>query len=78
MMAVPAAPAPDMTIRTSAIRLSTTRSVERASVHHDGRAVLVVVEHRDVQLLAQPPLHLEAARSEMSSRLIPASRRHRP
>ncbi len=37
----------------------------------DGRAVLVVVEDGDVQLVAQPPLDLEAPGAEMSSRLIP-------
>jgi hypothetical protein len=34
--------------------------------------VLVVVEDRDVELLAEPGLHLEAAGAEMSSRFMPA------
>ena len=36
--------------------------VQQRRQHDDRRAVLVVVEHRDVQQLAQPPLDLEAAR----------------
>src|SRR5699024_9962760 len=36
--------------------------VDQGCQHHDGRAVLVIVEDRDVQLLTQPALHLEAAR----------------
>src|SRR5665811_2624610 len=36
--------------------------VRQRGEHHDGRAVLVVVEHGDVEELAQPGLDLEAAR----------------
>ena len=62
-MALPAAPAPDSTMRTSASVLSTTRrALVRAAEHDDRRAVLVVVEHRDVEQLAQPALDLEAPR----------------
>ena len=36
--------------------------VQERGAGDDGRAVLVVVEDRDVQRLLQPPLHLEALR----------------
>ena len=36
--------------------------VQEGGQDDDGRPVLVVVEDRDVELLAQPPLDLEAAR----------------
>ncbi len=36
--------------------------VQQRRHHHDGRSVLVVVEHRDLELLHQPLLDLEAAR----------------
>ena len=35
--------------------------VEQGGCHHDGGAVLIVVEHGDVAALLQPPLHLKAA-----------------
>jgi len=37
--------------------------VDQGGEHHDRGTVLVVVEHRDVELLAQPALDLETARS---------------
>ena len=57
------APAPVMTIFTSASFLSTTLSalMQRGERHHR-RPVLVVVEDRDVQIALQPLLDLEAAR----------------
>ena len=45
--------------------------VEQPGQHHDGRAVLVVVEDRNVEALDEAPLDLEAPRAAMSSRLIP-------
>ena len=41
--------------------LDDPQRVEERRQHHDRGAVLIVVEHRDVQLLAQPVLDLEAA-----------------
>jgi hypothetical protein len=38
------------------------QGVEQRGQHDDRRAVLVVVEDRDVELRAQPPLDLEAPR----------------
>ena len=61
-IAVPAAPAPDMTMRTSPMSLlDHAQRVGQRGQHHDRGAVLVVVEDRDVQDLAQPRLDLEAA-----------------
>ena len=63
MQAMPAAPAPTITTETSSGRLPTTlQRVQERRQHDDGGAVLVVVEDGDVELLAQPPLDLEAAR----------------
>ncbi len=60
---MPAAPAPATVTRTSDSSLRTTRSALVSARQHDDRgAVLVVVEHRDVDELAQPALDLEAAR----------------
>ena len=62
-IAEPAAPAPDITIRTSPMLLvDDAQGVGQRGQHHDRGAVLVVVEHRDVEQLAQPRLDLEAAR----------------
>ena len=62
-IAVPAAPAPDITIRTSRQVLAHhAQRVGQRGEHHDRGAVLVVVEDRDVEDLAQPALDLEAAR----------------
>ena len=36
------------------------QSVQKSCSHHNGCPVLVIVEHRDVQFLLQPPLHLKA------------------
>ena len=61
--ATPAAPAPTTTTVTSSGRLPTSLSaLSSAGEDDDRRAVLVVVEDRDVELVAQPPLDLEAAR----------------
>ena len=63
VVATPAAPTPVSTTRTSSARLPTRRSALRnAAVDDDRRAVLVVVEDRDVERLLQPALDLEAAR----------------
>ena len=63
MIAVPAAPAPETTTRTSARSLADhPQRVGQRGQHADRGAVLVVVEDRDVQQLAQPRLDLEAAR----------------
>jgi hypothetical protein len=59
----PAAPAPDITIRTSGELLADDpQRVGQRGQHDDRGAVLVVVEDRDVEQLAQPALDLEAAR----------------
>ena len=58
---MPAAPAPENTIRTSSIRLpTTTRPVEQGRSRDDGGAVLVVVEDRDIEPTAQFLLDVEA------------------
>ena len=60
---MPAAPAPDSTIRTSGERLADDlERVDERGEHDDRGAVLVVVEDRDVEAGPQPPLDLEAAR----------------
>ena len=62
-IAVPAAPAPATTTRhVVEVLVQAAQRVGERGQHHDRRAVLVVVEDRDVQPLAQPPLDLEAAR----------------
>jgi len=62
-IATPAAPTPRTTTRTSFISLWTTRSaLSSAGEHDDGRAVLVVVEDRDVEEVAQASFDLEATR----------------
>ena len=62
-IAMPAAPAPESTTRTSASSLPTTlQRVEQGGEDHDRGAVLVVVEDGDVEAGAQPALDLEAAR----------------
>ena len=59
----PAAPTPVITTRTSSIALADhLQRVQQRRQHDDRRAVLVVVEDRDVERLAQAPLDLEAAR----------------
>ena len=61
--AMPAAPAPTMTTRTSLGALADDpQRVQQRRQHDDRGAVLVVVEDRDVERLLQPPLDLEAAR----------------
>ena len=61
---MPAAPHPVVTILTSSSRLPTTRKAfsERCE-HADRGAVLVVVEHGNVELGLQALFHLEAAGS---------------
>ena len=73
MIAVPAAPAPDMHDPDVADVLAhhPQRVVERGQ-HDDRGAVLVVVEDRDVQQLAQPASISKQRGAEMSSRLMPA------
>ena len=62
-LATPAAPAPTTTTRDVLRALADdAQGVEQRGEHDDRRAVLVVVEDRDVELGAQPPLDLEAAR----------------
>ena len=61
-MATPAAPAPEMTARSSpSVRPVSLRRVAQGRQRDDGRAVLVVVEDGDVQPLLEPALDLEAA-----------------
>ena len=58
-----AAPAPAVTRRTLPMSLPTTRRPLRtAAAHHDGGAVLVVVEHRDLHALLERLLDDEALR----------------
>jgi hypothetical protein len=62
-MATPAAPAPEMTTRSSSMCLPTIlQRVLQGGQRDDGGAVLVVVEDGDVEDLAQPLLDLEAGR----------------
>jgi len=48
-----------------------SQSVCQRGQHNDRSAVLVVVVHRDIELLTQASLNFEAPRAAMSSRLIP-------
>ena len=60
----PAAPAPATTTRRSRERPADhPRGVHQGGEHDDRRAVLVVVEDRDVEPVPQPALDLEAARA---------------
>ena len=62
-IAVPAAPAPDSDdAHRGQLLLDHAQGVGQRREHDDRGAVLVVVEDRDVQALAQPLLDLEAAR----------------
>ncbi len=62
-IAMPAAPAPEITTRRSDERSpGDPRGVGERCCRDHRRAVLVVVEHRDVEALLQPTLDLEAAR----------------
>ena len=62
MIATPAAPEPDSTTLTALqVLADDPQGVGQGGQDHDGRAVLVVVEHRDVERLPQPALDLEAA-----------------
>ena len=61
--ATPAAPAPTTTtVHVLGALADDPQRVEQRGEHDDRGAVLVVVEDRDVELRAQPPLDLEAAR----------------
>ena len=63
IVAVPAAPTPVTTTRSDRSGFFTIlQRVQQRGQHHHRGAVLVVVEDRDVELLAQPLLHLEAPR----------------
>ena len=79
MHATPAAPAPDTTTRRSPrLRPVTLAALRNAASTHHRRAVLVVVEHRDVEPLAQPVLDLEAARGGDVLEVDAAERRRDP
>lgn len=61
-MAMPAAPGPvDDDLHLPHLLAGHPHGVEQGGGHHDGGAVLVVVEHGDVAHLLQAALHLEAA-----------------
>jgi hypothetical protein len=60
---MPAAPAPRQTIfAVSSVLPCTWSALMQAGADDDGGAVLVVVEHRDVELLLQRGFDLEAVR----------------
>lgn len=60
-MAVPADPGPFNTTWISSIFFPTTfKAFKRAARDHNGGSVLVVVEHRNIQLLFQTGLYLKA------------------
>ncbi len=61
--ATPAAPAPDTTtVRSASVLVDDPDGAEQGGEGDDRRAVLVVVEDRDVEALLEPALDLEAAR----------------
>ena len=63
MVAVPAAPLPANTTCRSSSRLPTTlRRIDQGRQDDDGRSVLVVVHHRNVERFDQPLFDFEAAR----------------
>ena len=63
MIAWPAAPTPEIDdLDVADLLADDPQRVDQGGEHHDGGAVLVVVEDRDVELVAQPALDLEAAR----------------
>ena len=77
-MATPAAPAPEMTARSSpSARPVSLRGVAQRGQRDDGRAVLVVVEDRDVQPLLELALDLEAAGRRDVLQVHPAEGRAR-
>jgi hypothetical protein len=61
MVAVPAAPTPETHLDAADVLPHDLQRVEQGGQHHHRGVVLVVVEDRDVELLAQPLLDLEAA-----------------
>jgi len=72
MVAVPAAPTPVTTTRTRRASLRTTFSaLTRAREDTDRRPVLVVVEHRNVELLRSRSSISKQRGAAMSSRLTP-------
>ena len=77
--ATPAAPAPETTTRSDVERAPDHLGrVDQPGQHHDGRAVLVVVEDGDVEPLLQPALDLEAARRRDVLEVDPAIGRRDP
>ncbi len=61
-MAIPALPAPLMTTRQSSFSLSDyLQRVDDARKNDDGGAVLVVMEHRNIQRFFQPFFNFKAA-----------------
>jgi len=59
MMARPAAPTPETTTRTSRGAFAPRAARCEGGEDHNRGAVLIVVEHRDVEQLAQPAFDLE-------------------
>ena len=77
--ATPAAPAPETTTRSDReLAPDHLGGVDQPGQHHDGRAVLVVVEDGDVEPLLQPALDLEAARRRDVLEVDPAVGRRDP
>ena len=75
---MPAAPAPDIDDpHVGELLADDAQRVGERRQHDDRRAVLVVVEHRDVEQLAQPGLDLEAARRGDVLEVDPAEDRAR-
>ena len=73
MIARPAAPTPETTTRVlRRVLADHPQRVGQRGQHHDRGAVLVVVEHRDVQHLPQPGLDLEAPRGRDVLQVDPA------
>ena len=69
-----AAPAPETGhLHVANLFAHQLQAVEQRGAADDGRAVLVVVEHRNVHALAQLALDVEAPGALMSSRLMPPS-----
>ena len=63
MIAMPAAPAPEVTTRiSSSFSVCELQRVEEGGQDDDGRTVLIVVKDRDVAFLLEPAFDLKAAR----------------
>jgi hypothetical protein len=69
--AIPAEPAPLTTMRVVAIAAGEVERVDQPGGGDDRRAVLVVVEDRDVHQLAQRCSMTKQSGALMSSRLMP-------